>query len=173
MAELLSKRGLPASVSVSEPFTISGTVTRAPAPDAAVMYTPLETQVEARVSQGGTTVGVMQVNAVLLHTNVTGGTPATLLGTLIAQAIEPSRASVVGRTIADALLRARAGEKEAAYSDRALPLTTAPPQPRPATVPEHLSSSSWPNDREAAQLDLSAAFVRGSGSSYDANGIRH
>ena len=56
----------------------------------------------------------MQVNAVLLHTNVTGGAPTMLLGTLIAQAIEPSRASVVGRTIADALLRARAGEKEVA-----------------------------------------------------------
>lgn len=121
LAAVLTKRGLPASVGSAEPLTISGTVTRAPAPDAAEMHAVVETQVEARVIQAGTTVGVLQVNSVALHTNITGGAPILLIGSLISRATQPSRVSVLGGTIADALLRVRGGEKEAAYSNRALP----------------------------------------------------
>ena len=121
LAETLTKRGLPASVGSTEPLTISGTVTRAPAPDAAEMHAVVETQVEARITQAGTTVGVLQVNPVMVHTNVTGGAPILLIGSLISRAIEPSRASVLSGIITAALLRARGGEKEVAYSNRALP----------------------------------------------------
>lgn len=40
---LLSKRRLPASVGSAESLTIAGTVTRAPAPDAAAIHTSVET----------------------------------------------------------------------------------------------------------------------------------
>jgi len=127
LLEILTKRGLPATVGSTEPFTISGTVTRAPAPDVAAMHTVVETQVEARIAQGGTTVGVMQANSAALHTNITGGAPTMLLGSLISRAIQPSRVSVLAGTIADALLRARTGEREVAYSNRALPRAAAEP----------------------------------------------
>ncbi len=50
-----------------------------------------------------------------------------LIGSLISSAIQPSRVSVLAGTIADALLRARAGEREVAYSNRALPRAAAEP----------------------------------------------
>lgn len=62
-----------------------------------------------------------------LHTNITGGAPIMLLSSLISRAIQPSRVSVLAGTIADALLRAHVGEREVAYSNRALPRAAAAP----------------------------------------------